>query len=157
MLVLRSIEVRCREHVPATCDLPTGADLAILRYDVRNHGRSPYDQFVDLFSLLEPPRRPADDPVFQQQIQRDPGVCGPIAEPAYDAESGVDPPVAAGDRRRFHALFPVSRGVSPARVIYHDDDFPTCSSVPRVRYPDAACRPRGRARPVRIRCDFFER
>lgn len=156
MLRLHRLEVRCHERVPTTCGLPAGSDLAVLHFVVRNRGASPYSGHVNLFSLLTPPATTGGQPAFREQIHPEVGACGAVAAPRYPIETGFDPPLAAGRSRRFHTLFALPRGEVVARIIYNDDDIPTCLSVPRITYSDRACRPRPR-RVGHVPCDFFER
>ena len=157
MLTLRRLEVRCREQVPESCGLSPGSDLGVLHFAVRNHGDSPYGGRVSLMSLLGPPTIVGASPELWEQIHPEPGACGVIADARYPIEIGFDPSLAAGRVRRFHTLFEIPRGRSVARVLYHDDDFPTCLSAPPTTYSGAACRSPRVRRADAIPCNFFER
>lgn len=159
VLGLRRLEVRCHEDVPASCGLAPGADLAALHYVVHNRGRVPYAGHLNLFSLLwlvTPLGATAPGPEFSAQQHPAAGACGDIAG-ARDPEHEFGAPLPASRARRFHALFEIPRGQHIRRVIYHDDDIPTCLSAPRVTYSSRSCRPPGPVPTSDVACSFFER
>ncbi len=142
-LTLRRIHVQCRERAPSACALPPETDLAILYFSVRNLGSEPYQDMIDGLSLVS--RGP--ERWFEARTPRD---CAP--EPAGPE---VDP-ILPSRSRRLRAVFALPRGVVPERVLYHDDDFPTCLMAPRVTYSSRTCR--APDRPARaMSCQYFDR
>lgn len=153
---LRRLEIRSGATVPSSCGLSPDSDLAILHYVVRNHGKRPYTGHVNLFSLLTPTTTASGEPGFWGEFHPKAGACGAIPNKRYPIDIGFDPPLAKKRAQRFYALFEVPRQTTVARVIYHDDDRPTCLSAPRAVYRPRSNRLKRRAK-VDIPCDFFIR
>lgn len=157
VLRLERLEFRCAEQVPPTCGLSAGSDLAVLSLSVQNHGASAYEGHLYALSLLGAPPAGATQPELFAPLEPAPGACAPAARARELIEPGGELRLEAGRARRFEVMFEIPRGASLARALYHDDDFPTCLSLPAVSYSGPACRPHGRRPSTDIACNFFER